>query len=138
LIPSSAKSDSGLLDSRRNAREGRVFALTLAGGFLFVAAVGVWRDAHRLAVISSTIALVSVLAALLIPGRLTPVRKAWMKLGELIGRVTTPVLLAAIYYLIFTPIGVVRRLLSPRRSRIGSNWHPRPPLPPPSRMERQF
>jgi hypothetical protein len=138
LIPSSAKSDSALLDARRNAREGRIFALTLAGGFLFVAAMGVWRDAHRLVVISSTIALFSVLAALVIPERLTPVRKAWMKLGELIGRFTTPVLLAAIYYLIFTPIGMVRRLFSPRRSRIGSNWHARPPLPPPSRMERQF
>ncbi|HMJ17060.1 MAG TPA: hypothetical protein VK478_01615 [Gemmatimonadaceae bacterium] len=138
MISSTAKSDSALLDARRNAREGRVFALTLAGGFLFVAAVGVWRDAHRLVVISSTIAFFSVLAALLIPGRLTPVRKAWMKLGELFGRVTTPVLLAAIYYLIFTPIGVVRRWLSPRRSRAGSNWHPRPPLPAPSRMERQF
>ena len=138
MIPSSAKPDSALLNARRNAREGRVFALTLAGGFVFVAAVGIWRDAHRLVVISSTIAFFSVFAALLIPGRLTPVRKAWMKLGELIGRVTTPVLLAAIYYLIFTPIGVIRRLLSPRRSRAGSNWHPRPPLPPPSRMERQF
>jgi hypothetical protein len=119
-------------------REGRVFALTLAGGFLFVAAVGVWRDARRLEVISLAIAFVSVLAALLVPGRLTPVMKAWMKLGELIGRVTTPVLLAAIYYLIFTPIGVVRRLLSRRRAPTGSNWHSRPPLPPPSRMERQF
>ncbi len=138
MISSPAKPDSARLDARRKAHEGRVFALTLAGGFLFVAVVGVWRDAHRLVVISLTIAFVSVLAALLIPGRLTPVRKAWMKLGELIARVTTPVLLAAIYYLIFTPIGLVRRLLSPQRSRTGSNWHPRPPLPPPSRMERQF
>lgn len=132
------KRDSALLDTRRRAREGRVFALTLAGGFLFVAAAGLWRDAHRLVVISSTIAVVSVLGGLLIPGRLTPISKAWMKVGELIGRVTTPVLLAAIYYLIFTPIGVIRRLVAPRRSPKGSNWHRRPPLPPPSRMERQF
>lgn len=138
MISSPVKRDSALLDTRRRAREGRVFALTLAGGFLFVAAVGLWRDAHRLVVISSTIAVVSVLGGLLIPGRLTPISKAWMKVGELIGRVTTPVLLAAIYYLIFTPIGVIRRLVAPRRSPKGSNWHRRPPLPPPSRMERQF
>jgi hypothetical protein len=138
LISSPAGPDSTLIDARRKTREGRVFALTLAGGFLFVAVVGVRRDAHRLVVIALTIAFVSILAALLIPGRLTPVSKAWMKFGELIGRVTTPILLAAIYYLIFTPIGVVRRLFSPRRSPKGSNWHRRPPLPPPSRMERQF
>jgi len=130
--------DSALLDARRKAREGRVFALTLAGGFLFLASVGFWRDAHRLVVISLTMTAVSVLAALLVPGRLTPISKVWMKIGELIGRVTTPVLLAVIYYLIFTPIGLVRRLLAPRRSSKGSNWHRRQPLPPPSQMERQF
>jgi hypothetical membrane protein len=138
LISSPANPGSALRDARRRAREGRVFALTLAGGFLFVAAVGVWRDAHRVVVISLTMAFISVLAALLIPGRLTPISKAWMKFGELIGRVTTPVLLAVIYYLIFTPIGLVRRLVAPRRSRKGTNWHSRPPLPPPSRLERQF
>ena len=138
MSSSATKPDSALLDARRRAREGRVFALTLAGGFLFLAAVGLWRDAHRLVVISSTIAVVSVLAALLVPGRLTPISKAWMMVGALIGRVTTPVLLAVIYYLIFTPIGVVRRLVAPRRSPKGSNWHRRPPLPPPSRMEHQF
>jgi hypothetical protein len=132
------KPDSGLVDARRKAREGRVFALTLAGGFLFLAVVGFWRDSDQLVVISLTMTAVSVLAALLVPGRLTPISKAWMKIGELIGRVTTPVLLAVIYYLIFTPIGLVRRLLAPRRSSKGSNWHRRPALPPPSRMERQF
>ena len=132
------KSDSTLSDARRKAREGRVFALTIAGGFLFLAIVGFWRGSDRLMVVSLTIAVASLLAALLLPGRLTPIRKAWMKFGEVIGRVTTPVVLAVIYYLIFTPIGVVRRSLRPRRSPQDSNWHRRPPLPAPSRMERQF
>ena len=132
------KSESALLDERRKAREGRVFAVTLACGFLFLTIVGFWRGADRLRVVSLTIAVASLLAALLIPGRLTPISKAWMRVGELIGRVTTPVLLAVIYYFIFTPIGVIRRSLAPRRSPKGSNWHRRPPLPPPSRMERQF
>jgi saxitoxin biosynthesis operon SxtJ-like protein len=132
------KSDSALSDARQKAGEGRVFALTIAGGFLFLSIVGFWRGADRLMVVSLAIAVASLFAALLIPGRLTPISKAWMKVGEAIGHVTTPVLLAVIYYLIFTPIGVVRRSLAPQRSAKDSNWHRRPPLPPPSRMERQF
>ena len=131
-------SDSALRDARRKAREGRVFALTLTGGFLFLAAVGLWRDAEILLAVSLAMAVVSMLAALLVPGRLTRVQKAWMKIGEAIGRVTTPVLMALIYYLVVTPIALMRRAVSRRQPPRVSNWHRRPPLPPPSRMERQF
>lgn len=131
-------SDSTLRDARRKAREGRVFALTLSGGFLFLAAVGLWRDAEILLAVSLGMAVVSILAALLVPGRLGPVNRAWMKVGEAMGRVTTPVLMALIYYLVVTPIALIRRAVSRRPPPRSSNWHRRPPLPPPSRMERQF
>ena len=131
-------SDSALRDARRKAREGRVFALTLTGGFLFLAAVGLWRNAEVLLAVSLAMAVISLLAALLVPGRLTRVQKAWMKIGEAIGRVTTPVLMALIYYLVVTPIALIRRAVSRRQPPRVSNWHRRPPLPPPSRMERQF
>lgn len=131
-------SDSALLDARRKAREGRVFALTLTGGFLFLAAVGLWRGADILLALSLAMAVISLLAALLVPGRLTRVNRAWMKLGEAMGRVTTPVLMAVVYYLVVTPIALTRRALSRRQPPRGSNWHRRPPLPPPARMERQF
>lgn len=82
---------------------------------------------------------VSLLAAVLVPGRLEPARLAWMKLGEIIGRVTTPIMLAIVYYVVITPMGVVRRIVAPtRRTAKDSQWHRRPSLPEPARMERQF
>lgn len=115
-----------------------MFALTLTGGFLFLAGVGLWRDADILVRVSLALAVISLLAALLVPGHLGPVNRAWMKIGEAMGRVTTPVLMALIYYLVVTPIALTRRLVSRRQASRDSNWHRRPPLPPPSRMERQF
>jgi len=122
----------------RKVREGRLFALTLAGGFLFVAVLAYWRHSPRVAGIAAFVATVSLLAASLVPGKLEPIRRVWMKGGETIGYVTTPIALAIIYYLVVTPIGVLRRARSGRPLPARSSWHQRPPLPARERMERQF
>jgi hypothetical protein len=130
--------DADLALPRQTAREGRIFALTLAGGFLFFALLGFWRGKDSVTAVAGALAGISFLAGILIPGRLEPVRRAWMKLGEAIGYITTPVLMAIVYYLVLTPIGLARRMFSARPKRSNSHWHQRPPLPPPARMERQF
>jgi hypothetical protein len=117
---------------------GRVFAFTLMAGFVFVALIGVWRGIPVLARTAQLLAVASFLAGLLIPGRLEPVRRGWMALGEAIGRVTTPIMLAIVYYLVLTPTGLIRRALVRRPRPAPSYWHQRPPLPPRSKMERQF
>lgn len=126
------------LDDRRKIHEGRVFALTLAGGFLFLALLTYWRHAPRVAVTTAALAAVSLLAATLIPGKLGPIQRVWMKIGESIGYITTPIAMAIVYYLAVTPIAGVRRIRRTRRQSVGSNWHRRPPLPARERMERQF
>jgi hypothetical protein len=119
-------------------RENRSFAITLAGGFLIVGLIALWRQRQQPATISLALSVVSLLAGLLLPGRLGPLRRAWMKIGDVISIVTTPVLMGAVYYLVFTPPGLLRRMRSRRRSKGESSWHKRAPLPPASRMERQF
>lgn len=130
--------DSPLTQASKNAREGRIFALTVAGGFLLLALVASWRGTHRVSVIALSISALSLLAALFLPGRLGGIRKVWMKIGEAIGLVTTPIMMGLVYYIVMTPIAVVRRATAKRRIARDSNWRQRPPLPPPSRMERQF
>ena len=119
-------------------RSGRVFAFTLAAGFAFVALVGWWRDMPTLARAGQILGAASLLAGLLIPGKLEPARRAWMAFGEALGRVTTPLMMGVVYYLILTPMGLVRRALVRRPPSPASFWRPRDPLPPRERMERQF
>ena len=127
-----------MLTRRKQIREGRIFALTVAGGFLAVALLAMRRGRYRVEDTALVLSAIGVIAALLIPGRLGPARRAWMKLGEAIGYVTTPIVMAVLYYVIVTPIATVRRLARQRRPAMESGWHQRPPLPPRERMERQF
>lgn len=50
-------------------------------------------------------------AALTRPQTLSKLNFFWMRLGHLIGTVVSPVILAALYYLLFTPVGLVGRAL---------------------------
>ena len=122
----------------RKTRDGRIFALTLAGGFLFFALLADWRHAPRVAAVAAVVAVASLLAAALVPGKLEPIRRAWMKLGEGIGYITTPIVMAIVYYLVVTPIGLLRRARPVGRPTTTSSWHHREPLPARERMERQF
>ena len=38
-----------------------------------------------------------------------PRRRAWMKLGELLGRVVSPIALGIIFFAVFTPVGLLMR-----------------------------
>lgn len=126
--------------ARRNGiREGRIFALTVAAGFVTVALLAMRRGHHKIEAAAFSAAVVAVLAGLLIPARLGPAKRAWMKLGETIGYVTTPIIMAIVYYMLLTPIAAVRRLAAGRKPAAkDSGWHQRSPLPPRERMERQF
>ena len=118
--------------------DNRTFATTLAAGFLFVGLLALWREREAAAAVAFGLSVASLLAALLVPGRLGPIRRGWMKIGEGISFVTTPVLMAAVYYLVFTPPAMLRRFRRRRRAKRATCWEKRAPLPPASRMERQF
>ena len=42
---------------------------------------------------------------------LTPLKKGWIKLGEILGRVIAPIIMGFIYFIIITPIGILMRLI---------------------------
>ena len=42
---------------------------------------------------------------------LTPVKKSWIKLGEILGKIIAPIVMGIIYFLIITPIGLLMRLV---------------------------
>ena len=127
------------------AAEGRRFGLTLAAGFAGVGGVLWWRGHARAATAAWAIAAAAAAGGLLVPRRLGPVQRAWTALGMALSRVTTPVFYSAIYLLVLTPMGLVRRTLgrSPlaRDPAAASHWVRRPPATPDEQrrgLERQF
>ncbi len=48
--------------------------------------------------------------ALIAPDTLAPVYRTWMKFGLLLGKVTTPLILGIVFYLVVLPTGLLMRL----------------------------
>jgi hypothetical protein len=95
---------------REKRRKLRNFGLTVGIAFGVLAALLFWREkAHYVyfAVISAVFLLLGVLA----PAALKPVEKVWMKAAGAMGWVMTRVILTILFFAVFTPIGLLARLL---------------------------
>ena len=57
-----------------------------------------------------SIALIFLILGLLNSKILSPLNKAWIKLGEILGRIVAPVEMAVVYFIILTPISLLVRL----------------------------
>jgi hypothetical protein len=125
-------------------RELRRFGLTVGGAFLLLAAISAWRGHTIPPRVLGTLGVLLVLPGLIVPRVLGPVEKAWMRFAEVLGRINTRIILTALYCLVMTPVGLVRRWLADpldRKMRDGSPtvWVPRPRAPvDPERYRQQF
>ena len=133
-----ARTDS----ARLSAAEGRKFGLTVGIAFLVLAGISYWRG-HRIpVVVLGALGALLVLAALLIPRQLGPVERAWMGLAAAISKVTTPIFMALVYFLVLTPAAVIMRLVGHRalqhEPEQGSFWRRRPEGERAADMTRQF
>jgi len=126
-----------------SAAEGRKFGLTVGTAFLAFGAIALWRGKQRTAIVLLALGSLLVLGALVAPTSLGPVERAWMGLALAISKVTTPIFMGIVYFLVMLPIGLVRRLTgnSPiyPRGRAASRWEAHvPAVADGERMERQF
>lgn len=97
--------------ARLTAAEGRKFGLTVGIAFLVLAGLTAWRGKHTAPLVLSVLGATFVLAGLVLPTRLGPVQRAWMGAAHAISKVTTPIFLSVIYFVVITPAGFVMRLL---------------------------
>jgi hypothetical protein len=70
-----------------------------------------------------------IICSLLMPRVLVFPNKAWMSLAEVLAFVNTRIILAVLFFLLFTPIGLVKRFLgwdplNRRERRRDSYWRP--------------
>lgn len=132
------------IPARLSPAEGRKFGFTVGGAFLVFALIMWWRGKlFPVRIAFTVIGALLALAAVVMPGSLGPVNKAWMGLAHLISKVTTPIFLGVVYYLVLTPIGLARRAgghqAMVHKAGPTGYWMPREPeLRSRTDMERQF
>jgi hypothetical protein len=100
------------LDTSKGAL--RNFGLVVGGVFLGIVAFVFWRRGFETTTVLNAVALgagVLVSLALVAPRVLKPAHRVWMLLALILGFVMTRVILTVMYYLVFTPIGLVLRAL---------------------------
>ena len=57
------------------------------------------------------IALIFLVLGIINSKILTPIKKSWIKLGEILGKIIAPIVMGFIYFIIITPIGLFMRLI---------------------------
>ena len=81
--------------------------------FVFFLIVSIWPliDGGTLRVWSVVISLAFLFLGLLNSKILSPLNLFWIKLGEILGKFIAPIVMAVIYFLIVTPIGLFMRII---------------------------
>jgi len=138
LDPRSGKHEQPKMGSERS------FGLVFAAVFAIIA---LWplihADKPRFWFLA--IAAVFLAAALIAPGSLAPLNRLWFRIGILLGKVVTPLVMGVLWFVVVTPVGVLMRLFGkdPLRLKhelsVKSYWIERsPPGPIPGSLKDQF
>ncbi len=128
-----------------SAAKGRRFAFTVVGAFAVLAVVAYLRNRSLTFEVLGALAIVLGLGGLVVPSRLQPVERVWMAFAHALSRVTTPIFMGIVYFVVLTPMAFLRRLAGGNpmvhKLEADSYWVTRPKADPEAarkRMERQF
>ena len=89
----------------------RVFGVTFAVFFLFIAWLKFLSYKYNLSLLFLFVASTFYYSALFVPKILRPFNIAWTNFGALLHSVTSPFIIALVFYLLVVPIGFVMRML---------------------------
>lgn len=129
------------IPARLSAAEGRRFGLTVGAAFALLALVLWWRGHDTARMIAGVASALFLAGGLLLPAYMGPVYRAWMRMGLAISKVTTPVFMGAVFFLVITPFGLVARAFGHRpleARRRETLWHVRAEDDRKSNLQRQF
>ena len=98
------------IPARLTPSEGRKFAFTVGAAFVVLAGVALWRHKQLTATVLGSLGAVLILAGAVVPTYMGPVQRFWMGIAHAISKVTTPIFLAVIYFVVIAPAGFVLRL----------------------------
>lgn len=121
-------------------RFGLIFGLIFIAGSAYAAWIGHRILALPLAVVAAGFSVL----ALSKPSALRTLNVLWFRLGLLIGRVVSPLVLGVIFFLLLSPVGLVTRLfgrdeLRLKKRVVSSYWIEREPRGPgPESFKNKF
>lgn len=123
------------------ASDGRKFAFPVGTAFLVLAGILFWREKETAMRVMIGLGSTLYVVGAIIPGYLGPVYRGWMKMALLISKVTTPIFMSIVYFLVLTPTGIVMRILGRKPMehpmQDDSFWHSTEGRPA-SDLTRQF
>ncbi len=126
--------------TRLTAREGRKFGVTVGTAFLVLAGIAFWRHHPISWRVLGSLGGLFLAGGLILPTRMGPVQAAWMGMAHAISKVTTPIFMGLVYYLVMTPMGFLRRTIGrdPLRHPVRGEGHWVPRSTTRGDLERQF
>ncbi|HEY0366033.1 MAG TPA: SxtJ family membrane protein [Pyrinomonadaceae bacterium] len=116
----------------RTFRAEKEFGFVVGGVFVLLGSWWLYRGKFlSAAYLLITLGAALILFGVLVPRLLVIPRKLWMKLAEAMAYVSSRIILAIVFFLVLTPIGLVKRAMGwdPLQRRSGprdSFWQPYP------------
>ena len=93
----------------KNKENNKSFGILFFIVFLLIALWPV-KDSESIRIWSIIISSLFLILGIINSKFLTPLKKGWIKLGEILGKFIAPIVMGFIYFVIITPIGILLRL----------------------------
>ena len=80
---------------------------------IFLLIVGLWplMSSNSPRLWALIVALIFLILGLLNSKLLSPLNKLWIKFGEFLGKIISPIVMGIVYFFVVTPIGIFMRLI---------------------------
>lgn len=120
------------------------FGILLSGVFCALAGLAIYRSQSALAGRYLACGTLLALVTWRVPQLLTPFNRAWMTLGDWLGRIMNPIILAIIFWVVVSPLAIVLRIFGRDELRLkkgnrSTYWKPRTSRGPlPESFKHQF
>ena len=117
----------------------RKFGFLVGGVLLLLSVAGVLLFGKTVHPIMITIGLGLMIIAATLPRLLLWPYYIWMGIAIVLGTIISPIVLSVLFFIVLTPVGILKRLFSPvRKNSQHTYWLPHEGSQDPKRMEELF
>lgn len=89
------------------------FGIVFTIVFFIIALVPI-MSGNNLSLVWLVISIIVAFITFIKPSLLSPFNKSWTRFGLLLHKIISPIILALMYFLVFTPIGIAMRVMNKR------------------------